>query len=116
MTGTLIILDARPGRQRYGWLVSPQYCSTALHVGTWGSALEHFRPRPDVLLIGALTDRDRAAVGSVVRVSRTLGVRVVCDASTAGVSVLRAAVAAGATRWDGARATASAVFGRPHAR
>jgi len=111
VSGTLVVLDAHDRADRYGWLVSEEYCSTLLRADTWGSVLRSFAPAPDVLLIGSLTDRDAAGVASIVRISRALRVRVVCDGSRLGVGPLRAAVAAGATGWDGATATARAAFG-----
>ncbi|GAA3333552.1 hypothetical protein HUN58_12060 [Curtobacterium sp. Csp1] len=113
MNGTLVVLDAHDRAERYGWLVSEEYCSTLLHADTWGSALRGFAPAPDVLLVASLTDRDAAAVASIVRVGRALGVRVVCDGSRTGEVLLRAAVAAGATGWDGSAASAGAAFAPP---
>ncbi|WP_144762815.1 hypothetical protein [Curtobacterium sp. 9128] len=110
MSGTLVVLDAHPRPERYEWLVTEQYCRALLHVDSWGAALGAFTPLPDVLLVAGVPASDGAGIASIVRVSRSLGVRVVCDGSSAP-EVLPAAVAAGATGWDGGRDSAPAVFG-----
>ncbi|GGL03264.1 hypothetical protein JOE58_002944 [Curtobacterium luteum] len=114
MDGTVIVVDASTEADRYGWLVSSQYVSRLDRVYGWGAALSSFTPPPTFLLIGDPGSTSAAQVRSMVRISRTLGVRVVCDTSRTsgeqGGDVLARAIAAGATAWDGTPGAAGVVF------
>ena len=111
MSGTLVVVDAHPVGDRYGWLVTSEYGSRLLHAVSWGVALREFAPPPRALLLADPGAVDAAAVGSVMRICRALGVRVVCDASRLGPDALGAARSVGGVLWDGSRATAGEAFG-----
>jgi len=111
VSGTLVVVDAHPVGDRYEWLVPSEYGSRLLHAVSWGAALREFSPPPHVLLLADPGVVDAAAVGSVVRICRALGVRVVCDASRLGPDAVGAARSCGAVVWDGSPVTAGDAFG-----
>lgn len=114
MNGTVIVVDASTEPDRYGWLVSSQYVSRLSRVYGWGAALSGFTPPPSFLLIADPGCATAAQVRSMVRISRALEVRVVCDTSRSrgeqAGSVVAEAIAAGATGWDGTAGAAGTVF------
>lgn len=116
MRGSMIVVDAAVDDDRYGWLVSSEYVSSVLAVDSWGAAISQFAPPPTWLLLGDTATMSQAQLTSAVRISRALGVTVVCDTSIDDEGPRAAAIAAGAAAWDGSPERASEVFTRSRGR
>lgn len=86
-----------------------EYVHRVTTVSGWAAALSSPEfPAATVLLACLGTDPD--AVASIVRTCRAVGSLVVVDASRHDERTVRAAVAAGARRWDGSVDTAPSAF------